>query len=336
MAVNEVRGLSAVVLLGLSACATPPQTPIELPTNDPAVDQAAVAAVLTELIEGDHASDARRVASLFAKNAVLMPPGDALVVGRDAIEARFAQGFEQAELDFTLAPDKTLISGDLAVSRGERKGWMRWRNGRPATEIHDKYAMHLVRQEDQWLIESLIWNRIKQAPSQAQADINFILQHGSSAEQATVDTLISLISKYDLSRWAYTKTVMVNDRGQPRARPVLSLNTRYRRQEELLLAKYLNAQMRWLLSFDPVATQAAVGELRTTYPDIPVDVPTNGYVSMLAGYLEYQALTELLGHEAAFRALAHWTLGDDAWVYNVVLADTQSLGQIVTRHGLNY
>ncbi len=336
MTVSKVRGAQALLLFFLSACSSTTPTPVETPVNDPAADQAAVAQVLDALVEGDHAGDAETLAKLFTKEAVLLPPGEAMVSGREAINARFSRGFEQAVLDFSLEPDSTLISGDLAVSRGERKGWLRWRNGRPATEIREKYAMHLVRQEGRWLIESLIWNRIKDSPAENNGDINFILQHGSTAEQATVDVLISLISKYDLNRWAYTKTVLVNDRGEARARPVLSLTARYRRQEELLLARYLNAQMRWLLSFDPVSTQAAVEELRDTYPDIPVDVPTNGYISLLAGYLEYQALTELLGHETAFRALAQWTLGQDAWVYNVVLAETQALGRVVTKHGLRY
>ncbi|MEM7282621.1 MAG: nuclear transport factor 2 family protein [Pseudomonadota bacterium] len=338
MVVNPI-GRLFVVLFGLSLTACTPQKatlPETEPVHDPEVEKQLIDTVLNNLIQADRRGDAGAAARLFTEDAVLLPPGEEVVVGREEIERRFREGFAEAELDFELTSVSTEVTEGLALNRGERKGWVRWRNGRPAAQLNEKYLMHLRRDQEQWRIASLMWNRVKAQPSNNVADINFILQHGSSAEQATADTLIALIGEHELDKWAYTKTVLINDRGDIKARPVLSLNARHRYQKELLLATYLNAQLRWFLSFDPVSTQAAVQELRQIYPDIPVDVPTNGYVSLLAGYLEYQAMTEKLGHEAAFRALAHWTLGEEAWIYNIVLAETDRLGLVVNRHGLNY
>ena len=288
------------------------------------------------LVQADRRGDAETAASLFTADAVLLPPGDKAVTGREAILNRYEVGFGEFLREFELRSLSLEVSGDLAVDRGETEGWLRWKDGRPPSRLHDKYLMTLTRQGEKWLIDSLIWNRVLKAPSEESAAINFILQHGSLAEQATADTLIGLIGEYDLDRWAYTKTVLVNDRGDTQARPVLSLSARYRHQKELLLSNYINAQIHWFLSFNPVATQSAITELRGSYPNPEAPVPTEAYFGLLAGYLEYQVLTELLGHDAAFRALAHWTLGDESWVYAVVLAETQRLGAVVDRHGLNY
>ncbi len=61
-----------------------------------------------------NAGDAAALAGLFAENALLMPPGAPAVVGRYAIQARYAAQFANLQSSFTLEPGQILVSGDVA------------------------------------------------------------------------------------------------------------------------------------------------------------------------------------------------------------------------------
>lgn len=81
--------------------------------TEPALDKLA-----KEFEMAFNAKDAAKVASFYADDAVLMPPGHALVKGKAAIQAYYAQEFKNADLKLQLRPTASAISGTTAYEAG--------------------------------------------------------------------------------------------------------------------------------------------------------------------------------------------------------------------------
>ncbi len=79
-------------------------------------------------------------------------------------------------------------------------------------------------------------------------------------------------------------------------------------------------------------------ELRTLYPKVPVGQPQGArnedstYLHLIVCYLEYCALTELLGIEGATQVLE--SLPFYRWIYKTVRADADQLETIMRQHKL--
>lgn len=73
---------------------------------------------------------------------------------------------------------------------------------------------------------------------------------------------------------------------------------------------------------------------------MPVGAPegavsrSSTYTHLLIGWLEWEALTRLVGTGEADRVIAFWAGDHYRWVYRTVLAERSRLGEIVIRHGL--
>jgi hypothetical protein len=108
----------------------------------------------------------------------------------------------------------------------------------------------------------------------------------------------------------------------------------------MLLSNYLHEQIHWFLVIKEAQTNKAISEFKKVYPDFPVD--TNGvlsarteysvYLHFIVNYLELSAMTELMGEEAARLAIGH--MGHYTLLYEKVLSDTDTIGEIVRKHGL--
>lgn len=83
-------------------------------------DPEALAAVNERWRQAALAGDASALASLYAEDAVLLPPGMPKVRGRAAIESAFAAMFESPPTSMTLQSDGTVFSesGELAFDHG--------------------------------------------------------------------------------------------------------------------------------------------------------------------------------------------------------------------------
>jgi uncharacterized protein (TIGR02246 family) len=105
-----------------------------------------------------NAGDAAGLARLFAEDAVLMPPGTAAIVGRSAIQARYAAQFANVQSIFTLNPGKISVSGDLAWLRGEYQRIDTTNTRGPFTTTTGKYLMTFIRERGDWKITTDAWN----------------------------------------------------------------------------------------------------------------------------------------------------------------------------------
>ena len=184
-----------------------------------------------------------------------------------------------------------------------------------------------------------------QAPAWAQGgreSFEIAVKHaGDKAELLTRDQLQRLMRQHDLSKWLFTKKVVIDrDEGIPHSHPVLTLNTDYLKDDELLLSTFVHEQTHWLLEQKGDQTKRAMAELRGLFPNAPSGPPDgardqeSSYRHLIVCYLEYQALRELLGELRGRQVIEFWETHHYKWVYRQVLNDERRIGAVVRKHRL--
>jgi uncharacterized protein (TIGR02246 family) len=122
------------------------------PANDAAGRQA-VESAIRRYVQASNQGDATTLASLYADDAMLLPPDHEPIQGRDAIRAFWRQG-----------TDSGLEVTNLAVEVNGNLGYLVGQYHLPATDEEPadsgKYVMCLKRQADgSWKVTADIWNQ---------------------------------------------------------------------------------------------------------------------------------------------------------------------------------
>ena len=106
-----------------------------------------------------NAKDAALAASYYAEDAVVIPPGQAMVQGRAAIEAFWKAGIEQGGVrDASVETIKAESSGDIGYEIGSFVLTVNGPDGNPVQE-HGRYIELLKRGADgKWYSTAGIWN----------------------------------------------------------------------------------------------------------------------------------------------------------------------------------
>jgi uncharacterized protein (TIGR02246 family) len=131
---------------------------------DQPADFAAIRAATSGIIAADNAGDAAAVIRFYADDAVLLPPNGAPVVGKDAIRARYEEGFRHFRFAISSSSEETHVFGDWAFDRGTTTGKTIPKMDESSRQIHDKYVMILHRESGgAWKIARLIWNAAEPA-----------------------------------------------------------------------------------------------------------------------------------------------------------------------------
>jgi len=167
------------------------------------------------------------------------------------------------------------------------------------------------------------------------------LAHGTDVESATREQLVRLIDRYDLSPWEFTDRVVIDGTGIPHSHPVLTLHTRHRDDDTLLLSTYLHEQLHWFGSSRPDTTiELAIAELKRRYPNPPVGFPhgadseLSAYIHYLVCRLEYLALRDVVGLEEANRAIEFWHGDHYTSIYRTIIDDGDTIDRILREHDL--
>lgn len=177
-------------------------------------------------------------------------------------------------------------------------------------------------------------------PSDPTRPISISLAGKSDRETLARDQLLRLLGRYDLRKWRFTNRVRIQQGVIPHSHPVLTLNTRYLDDDACALSTYLHEQLHWFVWRRNPRKRRAIQELRRRYPSAPVGHPQgseNAYESYLhyvVCYLEYVALTEVLGPDEARRVFDFWCTDHYTEIYTTVLRDASAIGEIVGRWGL--
>jgi hypothetical protein len=176
--------------------------------------------------------------------------------------------------------------------------------------------------------------------SYAQGGIDVALKRGSKTELQTKDQLQRLIKTYDLAKWIFTKSILIDEESIPHSHPVLTLSTRHIRDDELLLSTFVHEQAHWFLTQNHKNTEEAKKELRVLFPKAPVKFPEGAtdeestYLHLIVIYLEYRADRELLGELKARQVMEFWATDHYTWIYKTVLERTREIGNIVFKYKL--
>jgi len=149
--------------------------------------------------------------------------------------------------------------------------------------------------------------------SYAQDKIEISLKNSSRQESQTRDQLQRLVKTYDLSMWIFTKSILIDEKAIPHSHPTLTLNTRYLKDDDLLLSTFVHEQLHWFLVQRDKETKEAMKDLRALFPKVPAGLPDGAgdeestYLHLLVNYLEYRADSELLGELRAKQVMDFWS-----------------------------
>lgn len=167
------------------------------------------------------------------------------------------------------------------------------------------------------------------------------LVHGDSAETATREQLLKLLSKYDLESWLYTKQIAIESGRSsiPHSHPVLTLNTRHRKDDDLLLSTFIHEELHWFIT--SLGTRDEIlSQLRNYFPDAQFEFPQGSgdmegtYFHIIICHLEYKAIQKLLGELKAFQVFSFWKQDHYKWIYQTVMDNQEFLDGLCRRHNL--
>ena len=163
--------------------------------------------------------------------------------------------------------------------------------------------------------------------------------NGSADELAVAAAVRRLIDEYGLHDWMFTDRILVDqDTRIPHSHPVLTLTTRYLGDDTEILTNVVHEQLHWLVLENQGALRSALDEIRALYPEPPDGPPTGArnlrstYLHLVVCSLEYQALEQKIGREAAEAALRskpYYT-----WVFATVIDDREKLRPVLAKHGI--
>jgi uncharacterized protein (TIGR02246 family) len=157
----SLRRLSTLLALtALAACRqaeTPEQMAARLAAESDSA-KAAVDAINVNYARWMNANAADSVASLFAEDGVLMPPGAPVVAGREAIRTYMAANPMPPGSNMSFTAVDVAANGPMAVERGTYTFTMPAMGRTPATTTNGKYLVHWHRIGGAWLQAATIWS----------------------------------------------------------------------------------------------------------------------------------------------------------------------------------
>ena len=174
----------------------------------------------------------------------------------------------------------------------------------------------------------------------AQTNLEIALKRGSKGEEETKDQLQRLIKTYDLAKWTFTNSILIDEEAIPHSHPILTLSTRHVKDDELLLSTFVHEQAHWFLTQNQKATEDAKKELRAMFPKVPIKPPEGAsdeestYLHLIVIYLEYRADRELVGELKARQIMEFWATDHYTWIYKTVLERPRDIGNIAFKHKL--
>ena len=170
--------------------------------------------------------------------------------------------------------------------------------------------------------------------------VTITLAHGSDNEQRTKAQLRRLIETYNLTKYTFTDTVVIDEKAIPHSHPVLTLHTRHLNSDDELLSTYVHEQLHWYLAAHQDRTDAAENDLRRIYPKVPVGYPDGAndeestYLHLIDCYLEMQADRDLMGRDRALVVMNYWAGDHYRWIYKTVMKDESTIASIVDKEHL--
>lgn len=178
------------------------------------------------------------------------------------------------------------------------------------------------------------------------AAVSVETKNQSEDELKIKNDLESLQAEYDLSAWIYTHKVEVDENARtPRSHPVLTMSTQeeYLNNRIKLLSIFLHEQFHWyVIKHGTLSKGKFRKKIKAVFPQVKFELPLGsgtegGTLShIVVCYLEYLALSTLVGNERAVQTLS--TNEYYTWVYDTILdPDNKSkLDKLIRQTGLAF
>lgn len=173
-----------------------------------------------------------------------------------------------------------------------------------------------------------------------QSSVEITLKHGSPIEAQTRDQLQRLLRTYDVSRWIFTRSIVIDDKAIPFSNPVLTLHARHLRDDELLLSTFVHEEIHWFFVQRARETQDAIKDLHEVFPTVPTSGPEGAsgerstYLHLMVCDLEYVADQQLLGELKARQVMDFWATDHYTWIYATVLTHRREIEKVMSAHKL--
>jgi len=169
------------------------------------------------------------------------------------------------------------------------------------------------------------------------------LKHNTQREQQTKEEVERLAARYDLKKFTLTRDIMIEQGAMAHSHPVLTMNCRFLRDDDLLLSQYLHEQGHWvLLQRHRHDMPRLLRDLKGLLPGLPTAYPQGGfdeqgtYVHVAVNLLEWQALEEVIGPERARRVM-EWKRGDHyTAIYSAVLENREQLERVLQKYDIKF
>ncbi len=152
--------------------------------------------------------------------------------------------------------------------------------------------------------------------------------------------MLSFFKTHNLDKWFYTEHLNIEGGSIPHSHPILTLTpktrgTNYLEDDLALLATYIHEQLHWFLSLQENhhSTKAAITKLKSIYPDLPIGWPEgckseySNYLHIIINFLEYKALTELVGQKVAKKRLTD--VNHYKGIYSLVSEELEQIEQVL-------
>lgn len=187
-------------------------------------------------------------------------------------------------------------------------------------------------------LSALIFAAIIIPPAFARDGISIRTQHNGPREQQTAELLQKVISSYDLSKYTFTRKVIIDRGAMNHAFPELTLNVRFADSADELFSSYIHEQLHWHLRDHDFQQKSAIDELRRMYPNAPIGLPEGAesaystYGHLVDCYLEIQADRALIGPERTSDVIKN--KGHYTWIYGTILRDENQIARVVHENNL--
>jgi uncharacterized protein (TIGR02246 family) len=129
--------------------------------RDAAAETKAINALRAQFIAAFNSNDSAAAAALYTDDAIIMPPNQDTVEGRQAIQAFYAAMFKQNAAKIALTPLETRVADDWAYDRGTATTTITQKSAKSGKPIEEpsKYLVIVKRQSDgSWKVYREIGN----------------------------------------------------------------------------------------------------------------------------------------------------------------------------------
>lgn len=135
------------------------------PEVDIEADVEAIESLTNQVMKAFNEGDLEAFMATVADNAVHMPPGAPVIIGKEAIRNWYK--FDKNSFDVTISTDEIEICGDWAIQRATWKGSWTQKDSGETTQFEAKdIYIHRRQPDGSWKNSHAIWNNTKMEPNE--------------------------------------------------------------------------------------------------------------------------------------------------------------------------